>query len=119
MQATTIANVRENGQGVDGQVTWISGGMRPILFFTEHFSLAFEYGVDWVDNEPEDCKGAVHKFTLAPQLTPSNHFFSRPALRTFVTYAAWPESLKGKVGTPAYANSTEGWSMGCQLEVWW
>ncbi len=119
MQATTVTRVIDTGDGTPGRTIWYSAGLRPIWHFTKYFSLAAEYGADWVNDEPDNAKGTLHKFTICPQLSAGNNFFSRPALRAFATYAVWPDSLKGKVGGAAYADATEGWSFGCQMETWW
>jgi maltoporin len=44
---------------------------------------------------------------------------SRPVIRAFVTYAAWPTSFKGQVGGNDYVDSTSGWTGGIQMECWW
>ena len=46
-------------------------------------------------------------------------FFSRPALRAFVTYANWSDGLRGFVGGTPYANKTSGLTYGVQVETWW
>ena len=55
----------------------------------------------------------------SPQVSLGDKFFSRPALRAFVTYASWSDGLEGKVGGADYINSTDGWSWGVQMETWW
>lgn len=119
MQTTFITRVIDNGDPTDSQITWVSGGLRPILHLTDYWAIAFEYGADHVNNKQLGVEGTLHKFTIAPQLRSGAEFFSRPSLRTFVTYAVWPDEFKGLVGGNAYVNDTEGFSMGCQLETWW
>jgi len=98
---------------------WVSGGFRPIWHFNEVFSLAFEGGVDWVSAASSGPGGTLGKLTLAPQVSLGDEFFSRPVLRTFVTYGLWSEGLKGDVGGPDFAAETSGWSWGLQMESWW
>ena len=119
MQMATVVRVTDNGEDSNSEVCWVSGGLRPMLHLTKHWALAFEYGADFVDNEPLQVQGTLHKFTLAPELRNGNEFFSRPTLRVFVTYAVWPEEFEGLVGGDGYVADTEGWSTGCQLEAWW
>ncbi len=98
---------------------WASGGLRPVWHFNEVFSLAFEGGMDWISGTSFTGGGSVTKLTLAPQVSLGDKFFSRPALRAFVTYASWSDGLEGKVGGADYINSTDGWSWGVQMETWW
>jgi maltoporin len=93
--------------------------VRPIFHFTDTFSIALETGVDFVDSEPLGVNDYLWKITIAPQLTRGRKFFSRPALRAFITYAKWGEEFRGKVGGSAYRNELEGLSYGVQLESWW
>lgn len=119
MQMAFVWRSVENDNIPDSRVVWTSGGLRPILHLTEYWALAFEYGADHVDNDNLGVEGTLQKFTIAPELRAGNQFFSRPSLRAFCTYAVWPEQFEGLVGGPAYAMSTDGFSMGCQVETWW
>jgi len=98
---------------------WISIGTRPIIHFTDIFSIALETGVDYVNSGPQNADGYLWKITLSPQLSRGRLFFSRPVLRTFVTYAKWADGFRGKVGGTPYQNDTEGLSYGVQVEAWW
>lgn len=98
---------------------WVSGGVRPIWFFNDVFSLAFEGGVDWVSETANGNGGTLGKLTLAPQVSLGDQFFSRPVLRAFVTYAMWGNDLVGEIGGPDFAASDNGWSWGLQMESWW
>ena len=119
MQTTFITRVIDNGDPSDSKISWVSGGLRPILQLTDYWAIAFEYGADHVDNEQLGVEGTLHKFTIAPELRSGPQFFSRPSLRAFLTYAVWPDEFRGLVGGDAYVNDTEGFSMGCQVETWW
>ena len=101
------------------QQNWVSGGIRPIWYFNDVFSLAFEGGVDWLSETSNGNGGTVGKLTLAPQVSLGDQFFSRPVLRAFATYGLWSDGLKGEVGGADYANATSGWSWGLQMETWW
>lgn len=98
---------------------WASAGIRPIWHINDVFSVAFEPGVDWVSGTASGHSGMLGKFTIAPQVSLGDEFFSRPVLRAFLTYAAWADNLEGAVGGADYAMDTEGWSWGVQMESWW
>jgi maltoporin len=102
-----------------GQQHWFSAGARPQAQFNNYLSLAFEPFVDWVDDKSTNVSDYLFKMTFAPQVSLGNHFMSRPAIRAFVTYAQWGSGFKGQVGGPDYANSTQGWTWGVQMESWW
>ena len=98
---------------------WASFGLRPIWHFCPNLSLAFEGGADWVSQTQEGDGGWLGKFTLAPQWSLGDQFFSRPVVRAFVTYSIWESSLQGEVGGIDYSDSTDGFSWGVQMESWW
>ena len=102
-----------------GEQHWFSFGVRPVFQFTRNFSLALEPGVDWVKDSSAGTSGALFKVSVAPQVALKPGFFSRPVLRVFFTYAAWPEEFKGKVGGQDYFNNTSGMTFGAQVEAWW
>lgn len=98
---------------------WVSAGVRPIWHFNEWASLAFEGGFDWISNSPNGNQGALGKLTLAPQISLGDEFYSRPSIRAFVTYGFWNEGQRGQVGGPDYAQDTDGFTWGVQMESWW
>jgi maltoporin len=102
-----------------GMQHWFQAGVRPQVHFDEYVSLAFEPFVDWTDNKDTNINDYLFKMTLAPQVSLGNHFMSRPVIRGFVTYAQWGNGFKGQIGGPDYANSTQGWTWGVQMESWW
>jgi maltoporin len=102
-----------------GNVQWLSGGVRPIYHFNKYFSLAFEGGADYVNDSGTAQNGVLYKLTLAPQVSLGDRFFSRPVIRAFVTYAAWSDSFRGQVGGNDYVNDTSGVTWGIQMESWW
>jgi maltoporin len=104
---------------VGGIEHWFSLGARPVFFFNKYLSLAFEGGVDWTRDSEAGTSGQLYKLTLAPQVQLENTFFNRPSIRAFVTYAGWSDAFKGRVGGPDYADATEGWTYGIQMEAWW
>ena len=106
------------GDGVTNQ-DWVSGGLRPIWFFSESMNIAMELGVDWVSDTATGPGGTLGKITLAPEVSLGDQFFSRPVLRAFVTYSLWSDGLEGQVAGPEYSNQSSGWSWGVQMESWW
>ncbi|MEM9236338.1 MAG: carbohydrate porin [Verrucomicrobiota bacterium] len=98
---------------------WLSGGVRPIWHLNDWASIAFEGGYDWISNSPNGSHGSLAKFTIAPQVSLGDEFFSRPVIRGFVTYAVWNDGMRGVVGGTDYATETSGWSWGVQMESWW
>ena len=102
-----------------GLVQWGSAGVRPILHFNKFISLAFEGGIDWVKNNDQATSDYLWKVTLAPQISLGDHFFSRPVIRGFITYAHWGDDFRGQVGGNDYLNEDEGLTYGIQMEAWW
>jgi maltoporin len=97
---------------------WVSFGARPEVFFTKYISLAFEGGFDHTHSVGQ-YEGWLRKVTIAPQIGAGSKFFSRPVLRTFLTYANWSDGLRGFVGGMPYRNRTNGLTYGVQAETWW
>ncbi|MHC5083705.1 MAG: carbohydrate porin [Planctomycetota bacterium] len=110
----------EGDYGVSGDSVnrWASAGIRPVYHFNRHWSLAFEAGVDYTDND-RGGNGTLGKLTIAPQITPDSKHMSRPAIRAFLTYAWWADEFGGDVGGDDYADDLEGFNVGLQLETWW
>jgi maltoporin len=102
-----------------GNVQWVSGGLRPIYHFNKFFSVAFEGGADYVNDSGTGQNGVLYKLTLAPQVSLGDRFFSRPVIRAFATYAAWSDEFKGQIGGNDYANDRSGLTWGIQMESWW
>ena len=119
IQPVFIYQSQTNGNPADGTNTWISFGARPVWFFTDHVSLAFEAGFDHTSSGVGLYDGWLRKFTIAPQIGAGRKFFSRPVLRAFITYANWSQGLEGFVGGPAFKDKTSGWTFGVQGETWW
>lgn len=105
------------GAGLDQH--WASLGARPILHFSPSFGMAFEAGVDYTSATPGGNDGFLGKFTIAPQFSLGDEFFSRPVIRGFLTYSLWSDGLSGEIGGPDYQDATSGWTYGVQMESWW
>ncbi len=106
----------DNGNG--STIDWITLGARPVYHFNTYFSLAFEAGLDYT-NQDDGPEGVLGKFTLAPQIQPAAEHFSRPSIRAFLTYAVWSDGFEGLVAPTGYGTDTAGLSIGVQMEAWW
>ena len=109
----------KDGNPLHGWDQWVSFGARPEIFFTKHVALAFEGGFDHTHSQSGGYDGWLRKFTISPELKSGDKFFSRPALRAFLTYGDWSDGLRGFVGGVPYANKTNGFTYGLQAEHWW
>lgn len=116
LQAAFIAKVDEAS---GGNVTWVSVGVRPVMYMTDHVSVAVELGLDTLDNEVTNLDGMLTKATVALQLSKGRGYYNRPVLRGFLTLANWDDDFQGAVGGTAYVNDTSGWTLGVQAEAWW
>jgi maltoporin len=109
----------KDGNPLHGWDQWVSFGARPEIFFTKHVALAFEGGFDHTHSRSGGYDGWLRKFTISPELKSGDKFFSRPALRAFLTYGDWSDGLRGFVGGVPFANKTKGFTYGLQAEHWW
>jgi maltoporin len=108
-----------DGNPQHGWDQWVSFGARPEFFFTKYLSLAVEAGFDHTQSSTGQYDGWLRKITIAPQIGAGRKFFSRPVLRTFLTYANWSDGLRGFVGGNAFRNQHSGLTYGVQAETWW
>jgi len=109
----------KDGNPLHGWDQWVSFGARPEIFFTKHVALAFEGGFDHTHSQSGGYDGWLRKFTISPELNGGNKFFSRPALRAFLTYGDWSDGLRSFVGGVPFANKINGFTYGLQAEPWW
>jgi maltoporin len=109
----------KDGNPLHGWDQWVSFGARPEIFFTKHVALAFEGGFDHTHSQSGGYDGWLRKFTISPELKSGDKFFSRPALRAFLTYGDWSDGLRGFVGGVPFATKTNGFTYGLQAEHWW
>lgn len=123
VQWTLLFRQEDHGQAGNSEIDWLSTGARPVIYFSQHINLAFEAGVDFVDDKINNRSGTLSKLTTALQLSADRGFYSRPVMRFFVTYANWSDEFKGLIGNvpgdAPYTEETQGWSIGAQAEVWW
>jgi sucrose porin len=126
---------------VDGdQYNWISLNLRLSNEITQNFEMVYEATYQYNDLSPngydpneyndkdpdprQSVNGDFWKFTIAPtfKLDTKGGFFSRPELRTFVTYAFWDEDLEDYSTSDALGGDDfsggSGLNFGAQMEVW-
>jgi maltoporin len=118
LQALGVYQELENGAAFDSRVRWVSLGARPVRRLGRFFSLATEAGWDYTV-QGDLPGGSVFKVTVAPQITPSFKFLSRPSLRAFATWAHWSDSFRGSVAAATNPDAVHGAAFGVQLETWW
>ena len=122
-QWALIYRKEDHGLSSNTDISWYSTGIRPIFYISRHTNLAFEAGIDYIDDDINDRDGNLTKFTTAFQISAARGFKSRPVLRLFVTLAEWSDDFIGLVGTipegAPYANDNSGWTIGAQVEAWW
>lgn len=120
LQAVGVYEYYDNGMDEMNTIQWVSLGGRPVYHFNKYFSLAFEAGADYT-NQEDGPEGVLGKFTLAPQIQPGLGFFARPSIRLFATYAVWSGSddFEESVAPVSYGSDTQGFSFGVQMEAWW
>jgi maltoporin len=126
MQWVTVARYEDTGNfGSDLKATgdsilWLSTGIRPMFYLTNQINIAYETGLDWVDNQRIGAEGYVWKNTIALQFQEKPGYFERPVIRLFGTYANWSDDLEGRVAANSdFINDTDGFIFGLQVETWW
>jgi maltoporin len=113
--------LRKTDKGLPGKskIDWYSTGFRPQFYFTERWNIAFEQGIDYVDDQISAQQGWLSKSTIALQYMKKNHFYHRPAYRIFATYAKWSDDFIGQIGGQIFQHQDNGWNLGIQVESWW
>ncbi|MFD2270796.1 maltoporin [Undibacterium arcticum] len=108
-----------------GTQTWTSFGVRPVYALTDNIKLQLELGHDRIKPAAGGDVQQLTKLTFAPTLAAGKAFWSRPELRAFVTYAKWNRAaqLAASAGTTlsstgVFGGSTNGTSIGLQVETW-
>ena len=118
LQALVVYQELENGAASNSRVHWLSVGARPVRQLGRFSSVAVEAG--WDHTKQGDLPGgSLFKITVAPQITPTLKFLSRPSLRAFVTWARWSDAFRGQIAAATDPDAVRGTSVGVQLESWW
>ena len=126
LQWAAVARYEDAGHpGFDQDTTgesilWLSTGIRPMFYIKPKLNLAWESGLDYIDNERIGAKGILWKNTLALQFQQRPGYFERPVFRLFVTHGTWSDDLKGAIATNSeFMNHTSGFIFGLQVEAAW
>ncbi len=120
-----VGLLRHEDRGTGDSVFWASAGGRAMYFFNKNFNIAFESGLDYVDNDGLnfDASGTMWKNTIALGITDKKGYWNRPIARIYGTYAIWDESLNANgnlfPGGKVHDGDTEGFTFGIQFESWW
>lgn len=108
-----------------GTQTWTSVGVRPVYSVNENFKLQLDLGHDRIRPAAGGTTQQLTKVTFAPTLTAGRGFWTRPELRTFVTYAKWNTAAQQAAApgstlssTGVFGGNTNGTSVGLQVEAW-
>jgi maltoporin len=111
-------------------------GIRPAYTVNDWFKFEGEIGyVSIAPKEGVTDTRSLTKVTLAPTITPppglGGTYFTRPALRLFLTWATWNKAAQNAgiagqgancdsaTSTSAFKCDTNGVTMGAQMETWW
>lgn len=109
----------DSGADQDSKVRWTSVGVRPLYWFTDHLSLAFETGISNVVDEGDGLGSRnLIRATLAPQISLGKGYTSRPVIRAFYTYNTWNDNNMVSVASTSAANDTSAHTLGVQTEIW-
>lgn len=118
-QAAVIYDELDLGTSQNNKVRWTSIGIRPTRWITDHISIAFQAGTSTVEDD-RDGAGArtLRRYTIAPQLSMSKGFYSRPVLRAYYSRTEWNDANRVSVVGTSFANETSQDAFGFQTEVW-
>lgn len=118
MQAIAVYQHDDLGLEGNADLKWYSLGFRPIYSFNSLYNLVIEAGYDYTELDTGE-EGGLLKLTAATEVTPDIGFFSRPAIRFYLTYAKWSDEFRGLIGGKTHIDDTSGLAMGVQFESWW
>ena len=101
----------------------VTAGIRPVYWLWGPFAIQGSFGYSYLSNNRVPGAafgdgGSLGIFSICPTIKPRGGFFTRPELRAFATFAVWSDSLKGAIGSPAYADKNYGFIFGVQAETW-
>jgi maltoporin len=114
----------QRNKGAAGTSTWTSVGTRPTYALSENVKLVLDIGHDRI-KPVSGANQQLTKVTFAPTLAAGKGFWSRPELRTFVTYGKWNAAAQAAAPagstlsrTGVFGSDTSGVSYGVQVESW-
>ena len=121
----SLVGLVQRDKGSAGTRTWATIGARPVYSVTENFKLQVDLGHDRIRPPAGGATQQLTKITFAPTLTAGRGFWTRPELRSFVTYAKWNAAAQQAASpgstlsnTGVFGGNTNGTSVGLQVETW-
>jgi maltoporin len=115
---------------INGERNIVAVGTRPVWWLSDTFAIQGQIVGYYGDNNRGNSgtngfgrSGEMGIITIAPTFKPKGHFFTRPEIRLFATFAGWSDSWRGTTvqGNAPYngPNTNYGWMFGSQSEIWW
>ncbi len=117
MHAATTFEWRDGGTK-ERQESWMSFGVHPVYFFSDHFQLASVAGISSINPMRGESR-QLARIALAPQVSWARSIWSRPIVRAYYARSFWSKSNRNRVGTPVYSDELAGTSIGVQAEIWY
>jgi maltoporin len=124
-QGFTSFQVNDNGSisSASAKSHLFTAGIRPVYWLWGPFAIQGSFGYAYLSNNRVTGAafgdgGSLGVFSICPTIKPRGGFMTRPELRAFATFAVWSDSLKGAIGSPAYADKNYGFIFGVQAETW-
>ena len=124
-QGFDSSQVNSNGSisTTSAETHLVTAGIRPVYWLWGPFAIQGSFGYSYLSNNRVPGAafgdgGSLGVFSICPTIKPRGGFFTRPELRAFATFAVWSDSLKGAIGSPAYADKNYGFIFGVQAETW-
>jgi len=131
----------DNGLDTNSHSRWLSAGVRPIYYVTDHFHLVLEAGHSSIKIDSETGTGGatagertLDRVTFAPEVAIGKGYFARPVIRAYVTHSWWNKanqdvgntsvgggSLIGNLnsqGITALNGKTDETQVGMEAEIW-
>lgn len=90
LSAVFVYESANSGAPTDPGSKWMSVGVRPVYYFTDHIHLSGEVGYSDVKVDSEHAGDrTMGRVTIAPEVAMGKGFFNRPTIRAYVTHTWW------------------------------
>ncbi len=94
VQAVLIADFLNRSSGTNSR--WLSAGVRPVYYFSDHFHLNAQLGYSVVTDSSETITGgaaagdrALLRATISPELAIGHGVYNRPVIRAYLSQTSW------------------------------
>lgn len=121
----SLVGLWQHDKSSAGTRTWTSVGARPVYALNDNFKLILDVGHDNIKPADGGAEQKLTKVTFAPTLALAKNYWSRPEMRAFITYAKWNDAAQAAAtpgsalsSTGVFGGSTNGTSIGLQVETW-